>query len=294
MSGTFLARLARGWPVVLVPAGLIATSLVAPAAARAVASVPREPPQGIAAAAGELVNVTTGRELWGRQQNVVRPIASITKVMTALVVIKAGDLDRRIVITQADEDYLGCCIQGAGLIPGDLLTARQLLYAMLLPSGADAARALAISYGPGVRAFVRKMNRAARDLHLTRTHFTSFDGVLSTNVSTPGNLMLLGEAAMRHATFRAVVARKSYVLGAGDRHHYYHWWNRNKLLWDYRGATGIKTGWIPASGECLLFEAVRGTRVLIGVVLDSAPTDTSNQTFTDATRLLDWGFERRT
>ncbi len=255
--------------------------------------VPLDPPPPIAAAAAEIVNVTTGRQLWGRQQDVVRSIASLTKVMTALVVIKAGDLDRRIKITWADENYLGCCIQGAGLIPGDVLTARELLYAMLLPSGADAARALAVSFGPGIPAFVRKMNRTARALHMYKSHFTSFDGVLPTNVSTPSNLLTLGEAAMRQAVFRAVVRRAWYQLPATRSHHYYFWQNRNQLLGNYRGADGIKTGWIPQSGECLLFEAKRGTRVLIGVVLDSADNDESYQSFYDAETLLNWGFEPR-
>ena len=135
--------------------------------------------------------------------------------MTALVVVRSGDLRRRIRITQADEAYLGCCIQGAGLNVGDVLTARQLLYAMLLPSGADAALALANSYGPGWRAFVGKMNANARRLHLVGTHFTNFDGVPSSDVSTPRNLLLLGEAAMRLPVFRAVVRQKRYLLRAG-------------------------------------------------------------------------------
>ena len=256
--------------------------------------VPLRPPPWIAASAAELVNVTTGRQLWGREQNVRRSIASLTKVMTALVVIKSGHLGRRILITWADENYLGCCIQGAGLIPGDVLTAVQLLNAMLLPSGADAALALAHSFGPGVRAFVRKMNKTARALHMYKTHFTSFDGVLPSNISTPSNLLTLGEAAMRLAAFRAVVRRATYQLFATRHHHYYFWRNRNQLLGNYRGAIGIKTGWIPASGECLLFEAVRGTRRLIGVVLDSADNDQSEQSFWDAETLLNWGFVRRT
>lgn len=268
--------------------------LRAPRPAKARAEAPRLPPPWIAAAAAEIVNVTTGRELFGREQNVVRSIASLTKVMTALVVIRAGDLGRRIRITWADENYLGCCIQGAGLIPGDVLTARQLLYAMLLPSGADAAIALASSFGPGVPAFIRKMNRTAHDLHMYRTHFTGFDGVLPSTVSTPSNLLTLGEAAMRLPAFRAVVGRASYQLLATRSHHYYFWRNRNQLIGNYQGADGIKTGWIPASGECLLFEAKRGTRVLIGVVLDSADNDQSYQSFYDAEALLNWGFKPHT
>jgi D-alanyl-D-alanine carboxypeptidase (penicillin-binding protein 5/6) len=211
--------------------------------------------------------------------------------MTALVVIKSGHLDRRIRITQADANYVCCGIQGAGLVPGDVLTARQLLYAMLLPSGADAALALADSYGPGWHAFVNKMNAMARKLGLVRTHFTNFDGVQPSDVSTPRNLLLLGEAAMRYATFRDVVKTRSELLAATRDHHRYSWQNTNLLLGHYPGLIGIKTGWIPAAGECLLFEATKGKRELIGVVLDSAPTKTG-QTFIDAARMLNWGFRQ--
>lgn len=246
-------------------------------------------PVGIAAYAGALENVTTGKLLWGRRQYETLPIASITKVMTALVVIRSGDLDRRITITYADEAYLGCCIAGAGLKPGDVLTGRELLYALLLPSGADAARALAVAYGPGISGFVAKMNAEARRLHLAGTHFVSFDGVDPRDVSTAASLLKLGSAAMKLPAFRAVVKRRWYNLDAGHGHHHYFWKNRNLLLRQYRGALGIKTGWTPQAGECLLFVAKRGTRVLIGVVLDSAPTD-NGQIFVDAARLLNWGF----
>ncbi|HUZ53319.1 MAG TPA: D-alanyl-D-alanine carboxypeptidase [Streptosporangiaceae bacterium] len=267
---------------------VLAAVAAGPVASPAQASA-SHPPRSIAAYAAELASGTTGKQLWGRRQYSPRPIASLTKVMTALVVVRSGDLGRRIRITRADEAYLGCCIQGAGLKVGDVLTARQLLYAMLLPSGADAALALASSYGPGWRAFVGKMNANARRLHLVGTHFTNFDGVPSSDVSTPRNLLLLGEAAMKLATFRDVVRQKRYLLRAGPHHHRYFWLNTNLLLGSYPGVIGIKTGWTPAAGECLLFEAVHNKRVLIGVVLDSAPT-MAGAIFSDAARLLNWGF----
>jgi len=271
--------------------GLVATGVMAApsGAALAAARLHRAPP-AIAAKEAELFDATGARELWGLQQNTQRPIASITKVMTAIVVIDAGDLGRRIRITWADAHYVCCGIAGAGLIPGDVLTARQLLYAMLLPSGADAAMALADTFGPGQAAFVHKMNQTAAALHMTGTHFTSFDGVLASNVSTPSDLMRLGQAAMSLPDLRAVVGSVTYQLSACCGHHHYFWRNRNQLLVTYSGAAGIKTGWIPASGECLLFAAVRGGRELIGVVLDSASTNTSSQSFVDATGLLNWGF----
>src|SRR5499427_8305172 len=146
--------------------------------------------------------------------------------MTALVVVQARNLGKRIRITAADVEYAREHDEtNAGLHPGDVLTARQLLYAMLLPSGADAALALANSFGPGWRAFVRKMNATARRLRLRGTHFTNFDGLLSTDVSTPRNLLLLGEAAMRQPAIATVVRHSRYVLKAARHHHQYVWLN---------------------------------------------------------------------
>jgi len=247
-------------------------------------------PRNIAARAAELANANTGKQLWGRRQYTARPIASITKVMTALVVVKANRLDRRIKITAADVRYAqDHNATSAGLRAGDVLTARQLLYAMMLPSGADAAMALADSFGPGSQAFVKKMNATARDLKLVKTHFTNFDGLLSTDVSTPRNLLLLGEAVMAKAVIRGVVKSRRYLLRAAPHHHRYLWTNTNLLLGKYPGVIGIKTGWTEAAGECLLFEATHNKRTLIGVVLHSAPTK-SGATFTDATKMLNWGF----
>jgi serine-type D-Ala-D-Ala carboxypeptidase (penicillin-binding protein 5/6) len=283
---------------IAVPAAVALAAVAAPATlaapARAAALSTRgsqaaSAPGPIAARAAELANAATTKQLWGRRQYGRRPVASITKVMTALVVARAGDLSRRIRITKADESYLGCCIQGAGLRVGDVLTARALLNAMLLPSGADAARALAVSYGPGWPAFVRKMNANARRLHLVGTHFTNFDGVPSSDVSTPRNLLLLGEAAMKQRVIRTVVGRRTYRVRAGRHRHAYLWRNTNLLLGRYPGVIGIKTGWTPAAGECLLFEATHGKTTLIGVVLDSAPTKTG-AVFSDAARMLNWGF----
>jgi serine-type D-Ala-D-Ala carboxypeptidase (penicillin-binding protein 5/6) len=283
-------------PSTIRPSTTRATTLAATSAARTTLLRPRHPavaaqPTDIAAYAGALENLSTGKLLWGRRQYETFPIASLTKVMTALVVIRSGDLDRRIKITEADEAYLGCCIAGAGLVPGDVLTGRELLYALLLPSGADAARALAIAYGPGIGGFVAKMNAEARRLHLAGTNFVSFDGVDPRDVSTAASLLTLGTAAMKLPAFRAVVKRRSFYLAAGHGHHRYFWHNRNLLLSQYRGVLGIKTGWTPQAGECLLFEAQHGTRVLIGVVLNSAPTD-DGRIFIDASRLLSWGFEQ--
>ena len=223
-------------------------------------------------------------------------MASITKVMTALIVLRSGGLDRRITIPSAVVGYVRSHgASGAGLRPGDRLTARQLLEALILPSGADAAYTLARAYGPGRAAFIAKMNAAARLMGLTRTHFSNFDGLPYptgySTYSTAANLLTLGRAAMRWLLFRAIVDQRSYRLAAGSGHHAYLWRNTNPLLGHYPGAVGIKTGWTPYAGHCLLFEAVRNGRALIGVTLDSPGTGpTVNGA--DATRILNWAFSR--
>jgi serine-type D-Ala-D-Ala carboxypeptidase (penicillin-binding protein 5/6) len=291
----------------LVVAALAAAAilLAAPAAAALpgpVADPPDAPASALAASAplvhirgGDLVDASTGARLWSKDPNVRRPMGSITKVMTALLVLKAGDLNRKIKVTRAAVRYVERDdASSAGLIAGDVLTARQLLEAMLLPSGCDAAYLLATVYGPGRHTFIAKMNAMAKQLGLTSTHFTSFDGMPfpteHSTYSTPANLVQLGEDAMQIPLFRRIVARRTYRVRATALHHHYVWRTTNLLLGSYLGATGIKTGTTKAAGDCLLFEAVRDQIDLIGVVLHANPTDSVTSRFTAAKRLLNWGF----
>ena len=173
----------------------------APAARAAASSASSAGPSGVGARSAAVENAATGKLLWSRGLNAERPMASITKVMTAYVVIRAGHLDRAITIPSAVTGYVRAHnASSAGLRPGDRLTARQLLYGLLLPSGADAAYALAKAYGPGLVAFVAKMNATARLLGMRRTHFSNFDGLpyptSYSNYSTAANLLVLGRAAM--------------------------------------------------------------------------------------------------
>jgi serine-type D-Ala-D-Ala carboxypeptidase (penicillin-binding protein 5/6) len=264
---------------------------IAPAASAAPASAG---PSGVGAWSAAVENATTGGLLWSRGLNTERPMASITKVMTALVVIRAGDLSRTITIPSAVVGYVHeWDASHAGLRPGDKLTAGQLLYAMLLPSGADAAYALAESYGPGLGTFIAKMNAVARLLGMTRTHFSNFDGLPYptpySNYSTAANLLTLGRVAMRSAVFRSVVDQRSYRIAAGSGHHAYFWRNLNPLFGYYPGAIGIKSGYTGAAGQCLLFEATRNGYSVIGVTLHS-PGSITDLNRADATRILNWAF----
>jgi serine-type D-Ala-D-Ala carboxypeptidase (penicillin-binding protein 5/6) len=174
-----------------------------------------------------------------------------------------------------------------------VLTERQLLYALLLPSGADAAYTLAHAYRHGWRAFVATMNARARKLGMTRTHFANFDGLPwpteYSGWSTPRDVIRLGEVAMRSAEFRKIVGTRRYLLKPTAAHHRYRWINTNLLIGHYRGIIGVKTGFTSAAGYCLLFEARRGKVTLMGVVLDSTSVYPGIR-FTAARRLLNWGF----
>jgi serine-type D-Ala-D-Ala carboxypeptidase (penicillin-binding protein 5/6) len=252
-------------------------------------------PAGIQAPGAALANAATGKILWSAGLNTERPIGSIVKVMTALVVIQAGDLNREITVPQSVIAYLNSQDgpSTAGLIVGDQLTALELLEALLLPSGCDAAYTLAQAYGPGIGAFVAKMNAEARRLGLTGTYFSNFDGMPwpgeYSTWSTPANLITLGRDAMSYPVFATIVGQVSYSLPAGDGHHGYLWQNTNPLIGAYPGATGIKTGDTQAAGNCLLFEASQGGLTLIGVTLGT-PGDDITVTGPVATQVLNWGF----
>ena len=273
-----------------------ALGAAAPAARATVSSIAASSagPSGVGAWSAAVENAATGKLLWSRGLNTERPMASITKVMTAYLVIKPGHLDRKITIPAAVTGYVRAHnASSAGLRPGDRLTARQLLYALLLPSGADAAYTLAKAYGPGLSRFVTRMNATARLLGMRRTHFSNFDGLpyptSYSNYSTAANLLVLGRAAMRLPVFRSVVAKRSYRLAAGSGHHAYRWKNLNPLLGRYPGAIGIKPGYTGAAGQCLLFEATRHGHTVIGVTLHS-PGSISSVNPADATRILNWAF----
>jgi D-alanyl-D-alanine carboxypeptidase (penicillin-binding protein 5/6) len=289
----------RGWVTGLVAgtalvAGVLGAAPAANASPAATAASATSAPAGVGARSAAVQDVVTGKLLWSRDLNTERPMASITKVMTAYLVLKAGHLNREITIPAAVTGYVRAHdASNAGLRPGDRLTANELLYALLLPSGADAAYALAQAYGPGLTAFVGKMNATARLLGMSRTHFSNFDGLpyptSYSNYSTAANLLALGRAAMLLPAFRSVVDQGSYRLASGSGHHAYLWKNLNPLIGRYPGAIGINPVYTGAAGQCLLFEASRKGHIIIGVTLHS-PGSISSLNVADATRILNWAF----
>jgi serine-type D-Ala-D-Ala carboxypeptidase (penicillin-binding protein 5/6) len=251
-------------------------------------------PAGVKAKSGIVVDATTGQVLWAQDEHVVLPIASITKVMTALVVIQAGGLNQEVTVPKAVTGYVAkYSANAAGLIPGQKFTADELLHIMLVLSAADAAYTLASAYGPGLPAFIAKMNAEAARLGLVHTHFTTPDGLPypteTATYSTAAELVRLGEVAMSYPEFRSIVGLRIYNLPKSASHSAVSVSTDNAFVATYPGAVGIKTGFTNAAGHTLLFEAVRGGRVLIGDVLGS-PISGFAAAADDAAKILNWAF----
>jgi D-alanyl-D-alanine carboxypeptidase len=233
---------------------------------------------------GLLFDVDTGKVLWRRDPTRVLPIASLTKMMTALVVVDTVPRGARVPITREALAYQG---SGVGLLPrGKAIAVRTMLHGLLLPSGNDAAIALAQRSSGTVARFVARMNERARAMGLICTHFTSPSGFVDRgNRSCATDLAALGRAVLREPRLAPIVRRRQAVLPFPIKGGRIYLYNNNPLLrTGYRGTTGIKTGYTAAAGRCLVATARRGSRRL-GVVLLDSP-DPGRQ----ARRLLDRGF----
>ncbi|WP_318206270.1 D-alanyl-D-alanine carboxypeptidase family protein [Streptomyces sp. SJL17-1] len=260
------------------------------------------PAPSITAPGGFVMNNGTGATLFGKAADTRRSTGSTTKIMTAKVVLAQRNLnlDAKVTIQKAYSDYIvSKNASSARLIVGDKVTVRQLLYGLMLPSGCDAAYALADKFGTGttraarVKSFIGKMNAEARNLGLRNTHFDSFDGISNgSNYSTPRDLTKLASSAMKNSTFRTVVKTKSTkqkVTTKTGGYRYMSWSNTNKLLSTYSGAIGVKTGSGPQAKYCLVFAATRNGKTVIGTVLGSS-SETNRAA--DVKKLLDYGFRR--
>lgn len=279
---------------------LASTTLVIGVSAAAPAAQAASAPS-VSAKGAFLFDNTANKTLWGKAADTKRQMASTTKAMTATVVLGTANLnlDRKVTIKQAYRDYVtrnGAST--ADLRTGDKLTVRQLLYAMMLPSGCDAAMALADTYGSGstvsarTKSFIGKMNTTARSLGMTNTKYDSFDGISSagSNYTTPRDMAKLGRKLLSYSTLRTVVkttktTQKATASNGNTRT--YTWYNTNKLLGSYSGTIGIKTGTGSTAGPCLLFAATRNGKTVIGVLLNSTSVD---QRYADAKKMLDWAF----
>jgi len=231
-----------------------------------------------------LFDTDTGRVLWRRDPTRPLPIASLTKLMTALVVADRVPPGDRVRITKAALDYGG---SGVGVLPlGSRVGVATMLHGLLLPSGNDAARALALHAGGSLPGFVRLMNRRAQALGLTCTRFSTVDGLRNRgNASCATDLAAIARAVLRTPRLARIVRRRQAVLPLPIKGGRVYLYNSNPLLRQgYRGTTGMKTGYTAAAGRCLVATARRG-QIRLGVILLGSP-DPGRQ----AAQLLDRGF----
>ncbi|MET9447414.1 D-alanyl-D-alanine carboxypeptidase family protein [Streptomyces cinerochromogenes] len=290
-------RLRRAAAVAVTSGALLATGALTAAPAQAVTA------PSIVAKGGYVMNNANSSTLFTKAADTKRSTGSTTKIMTAKVVLAQSNLnlDAKVTIKKIYSDYVvRNNASQAHLIVGDKVTVRQLLYGLMLPSGCDAAYALADKYGSGsttsarVKSFIGKMNSAAKSLNLKNTHFDSFDGIGNgSNYSTPRDLTKIASSAMKNSTFRTIVKTKSYtaktITKTGSTRTMNPWKNTNGLLSSYSGTIGVKTGSGPEAKYCLVFAATRNGKTVIGTVLASTSI---TQRETDAKKLLNYGFAK--
>lgn len=229
-----------------------------------------------------VVDAGSGRVLYELRARVRRPIASTTKIMTALVALRRLPPDSLVTV---DRSVPRVPLVKDGLRSGERVRAWKLFYGMLLYSGNDDALAVAIGAAGSRPTFVSLMNDEARRLGLHDSHFASPSGVVDRdNYSTAWDLAALTRVALRNERFRTVVRTRRRDVPWSAPTYAKVYVNKNRLLGSYPGADGVKTGYTTKAGHCLVASATRNGRTLVAVVLHSADP------YADSRRLLNLGF----
>lgn len=240
----------------------------------AVIHATRQPPP-LSASEALLADSDTNQVLVAVNPDNPRPMASITKLMTALLALERSGLADRVVISP------GALVgeSSMGLQAGEVVTVEDLLWGLLLNSGNDAAMALAEHVAGSVPEFVAMMNARAAELGLTSTRFANPHGMDAPEHSSSAyDLWRLAEAALTHPKFVEIVATQSWTAAGHSL------WNRNELLGSYPGADGVKTGTTDLAGESLVASATRDGHRAVAVILGSSDR------YADARALLDFYF----
>jgi D-alanyl-D-alanine carboxypeptidase (penicillin-binding protein 5/6) len=226
---------------------------------------------------GLLFDVRTGQVLWQKNPTQIVAIASLTKMMTALLVAAKAKPSDRVLITRDALHYTG---SGVGLLPkGKHVSLTTLLYGLLLPSGNDAAIALADHVAGTQTRFIALMNQKARQLGLRCTHFTSVSGIVDQgNYSCAQDLALIAHLVLEQPLLARIVGSRSAILPFPIKGGKLYVYNNNPLLvLRYPGTDGVKTGFTDAAGQCLIATVRRGHRWLGVVLLHTGDTSTEAQ-----------------
>ncbi len=237
--------------------------------------------RGLSARSATLYEPVTESFVFEKDADRRMPMASTTKIMTALVAIESCDIKEEV---QIPKEVVG--IEGSSLylLEGDVLTVEDLLYSLLLQSANDAAVALALKVSGDIASFTELMNNRAHDMGLFNTHFENPHGLHSENhYTTAHDLAIIAANALKNPIFKKIASTYKYTFMLSGKSRTVV--NHNKLLRSYDGAIGVKTGFTKNSGRCLVSAAERDGVTMIAVTLN-APDD-----WRDHTALLDYGFD---
>lgn len=240
----------------------------------------------LSAKSAVLIEAESGTVVFAHNETLPLPMASTTKIMTALVALEMSAPDTEITV---DARAIGVEGSSIYLTEGEILTLEQLLYALLLESANDAAVAIAVGLAGSVEAFAKKMNEKARALGLMDTHFVNPHGLDDErHYTTAHELAKIAQAVLANDLLRTIVSTRKTTIPHAGTDGVRLLVNHNKLLRLYNGCIGVKTGFTKKSGRCLVSAAARDGVTLIAVTLDS-PDD-----WNDHMSLFDYGFSRFT
>ena len=250
------------------------------------AATPSEEPK-INARAAIIYDRTTKEIIWGKNELQKRPMASTTKIMTAIVDLENSNLSDVVTVSKKAAGTGGSRLK---ISTGDKITINDLLYGLMLRSGNDAAVALAQHVGGSVEGFATLMNKKAKELGLSDTNFVTPHGLDNENhYTTAYELALLTDYALDNKTFSKIVNTKSTTISInGNSRNIY---NTNELLGYMSGVNGVKTGFTNGAGRCLVTSCTRDNNQIITVVLGC---DTKKQRTSDSTKLIEYAFKNYT
>ncbi|HZK34788.1 MAG TPA: D-alanyl-D-alanine carboxypeptidase family protein [Bacillota bacterium] len=229
-----------------------------------------------------LMDANSSRVLFEKNAHQRLPMASTTKIMTAIVALENGGLKDIVVIPPEASGVEGSSIW---LSPEEEHTLEDLLYGLMLRSGNDAAVAIALHICDSVEDFAELMNKTAKKIGATNTNFTNPHGLHDDNhYTTAYDLTLITSYGLKNPIFEEIVSTQHKTIGWPGNEWDRAMRNKNKLLWQYEGANGVKTGYTRIAGRCLVSSAIREELQLVAVVLNCGPM------FEESMLILDYGF----
>lgn len=240
--------------------------------------------QETSARAAVIMDVNSNRVLYSKNMHEKLPMASTTKIMTTIVAIESGKLDEKVTVSKRASHMEGSSIY---LREGEKHTVSDLLYAIMLRSGNDSAVAVAEHIGGSVEGFAEMMNKKAREIGANNTRFANPHGLdAEGHYTTAYDLALITSYALKNPIFSKIVSSKKKIIeGPPDENWDRVMINKNKMLWQFDGGDGVKTGFTKKAGRCLVSSATREGLQLVCVVLNCGPM------WNDSSSLLEYAFK---